>query len=348
MNNRKKILLVYPDFFPVNSGHKVHGFNLAKALFKHGFIVYSFNREKDGVTQSVRRSIRCFLKGLILSKYYYIRVSYNFRWVPFFYLARLLRKKIIFELNAPPDELVSYGVMDKTPHELIELDHKLRSFLIRSDFVVNVSKPISDYCTDILKLPADKIVTIENGGEEITFDKNALKHEFINTLEMTNNFKQVLIWSGSINPLQGVSDIESIVLNLPDTSLIIIVSDSDFNKSMVFSKPNVLIFIKPTREELGYLFKKSNVGLALYKDDYSWSRIGFYQSSLKYYEYLANGLVVYCPPLGTMKTRNPNVKNFNNLDELLKLINRQEEHVISDYPIRTWAGVRNELTGILE
>lgn len=344
----KSILFLYPDFYPVNSGHKVHGYNLAKILNSSGYTVYSFNRNDDGLTYSVRRSLKALLKAIFTSRYYYIRVSFNFRWTPFFYLAKLLRKKIIFELNAPPDELIRYGKITNKEKKLQQLDRKLYHFLSKAESIVNVSKELESYCINILKLPPVKVTTIENGGEALQVKSEKLSPKFLNKLVNVKQFEKVFIWSGSINPLQGTSDIENIVNNLPKSFAIIIVSDKEMINTANFVRDNVFIFVKPSRNELGALYQVAHVGLALYKDNYEWSRIGFYQSSLKYFEYLANDLVVYCPNLGGMAKNNPNVIHFSSLSELTTLIREEDGVVIKGFPKRTWQNVGTELIGIMK
>jgi hypothetical protein len=110
---------------------------------------------------------------------------------------------------------------------------------------------------------------------------------------------------------------------------------------------NVFCFEGLTRDETLWLILQSDCGLALY-GDYGWSRFGdLYGSSLKYYEYAANGLCIVATPSGHLKhVKGEGVCVTNDIAEMLRFI-RECSKGRAGLHYRSWKDVALETAKVI-
>lgn len=350
-----KIGYLYYDFYPVKGGASVHGFNLAKELTSIGYTLYKINGAEDPYTKKYRNRFIGFFKILKNSDVIYLRMDY------FFYLRNLSSlisliagKKLIIELNSPSDELHLFG---KSPRYVMWIDLIVRFVLKRADAIIVVSEPIKRYCVEALSLNPKKVHVIENGGEVFhssndSSDKgkysrrSKLLDEKI--VDIKKKYNQIAVWAGSSNKMQDLTLLNEISeIQKEKTAFIIIVKEENGEK-VDFKSKNQFVFKNLNRKEVSKFIGSSDVGLAFY-DDYHWSRWGFYNSSLKIFEFLNNNLITITNIEGTeIQRKYPNYMVAKDSESVLKILNSDVNYSLEKSQIRTWKEVGVEVSEIIQ
>ncbi|MDP4265920.1 MAG: hypothetical protein Q8880_00620 [Bacteroidota bacterium] len=342
-----KIAFFYPKFFPVTGGASVHGYYLAKGLHNKGYEIITFQNQKDDFTFKASKNIISLIYKILISDLVYVRFIYfgKTNYIPL--IAKLLRKKTIVEFNSPSDELLMLG---RNKNEVIKNDKKLKSLISYADTVIAISENMKNYCINELK--CKNVVIVENGGEKIDISKLNVPDSIIEAVnKIKSSFIKTVIWSGTNTSWQGIDIIENIITKTnKNTAFILICNDISLIEKYK-NIQNVFIFSDLSRDSVSYLTINSNIGLALY-GDYSWSRYGFYGSSLKYFDYLINGLYVVATPLGHIKKDNfNNLIPGNNPDEIINFIDNFVANQMPDTSknhYRSWEDVVDETDKIIK
>ena len=350
-----KIGFLYYDFYPVKGGASVHGYNLAKELTKLGYTLFKINGEEDPYTKKYRSRFFGFFKILKNSDLIYLRMDY------FFYLrnissllALIAGKKLIIELNSPSDELYLFG---KSIRYVMWIDSLVRFVLKRADAVIVVSEPIKNYCLEALSLNPEKIYVIENGGEIFhsnngsTDEKNLSSRSKLldkKIRDIKKKYNQIAVWAGSTNKMQDLKRLNELSdIQKGKTAFIIIVKEEKGEK-LDFRSQNQFLFKNLSREEVSKVILSSDVGLAFY-DDYQWSRWGFYNSSLKIFEFLNNNLITLTNLEGTeIQKKYPNYVVAKDSETILKILNSDIDLKPVKSQIRTWEHVGKEVSEIIQ
>lgn len=346
---KKKVGFIYYTFYPVRGGASVHGFYLARGLSKLGYQLYKLNGDPDPWTTKIPRGLSGLLWILKHCDVIYVRMD-HFITNPrnlIGMVALLTGKKVIVELNNPSDELHLFG-WGKSYVRFV--DRIYRRLLRRAGALIVVSEPLKTYCKQALGL--NRISLIENGGEIFDIDAITPADPVRSKLEeIKKKFETVVIWAGSANQMQELKWVREIAAMAgPEAAVLLVVNEDERNtqKTSMPEGDNIFIFRNLDRTDVQYMILSSDVGLAFYKP-YPWSRWGFYNSSLKIFEYLNNGLLTLTNIQGTgIQKRYPNFQLVNSPAQAVELI-RQGDGVNSEVSFaRTWDDVAKETARVIE
>lgn len=350
-----KIGYLYYDFYPVEGGASVHGYNLAKELTSLGYTLYKINGSEDPYTKKYKNRLTGFFKILKDSDVIYLRMDYFFKLRNLSSLFSLIAgKKLIIELNSPSDELYLFG---KSQRYITWVDFLVRFVLKRADAIIVVSEPIKKYCVEALSLNPEKVHVIENGGEVFHSNNDSSdtsKYSRRSKLldkkikEIRKKYNQIAIWAGSSNKMQDLKWLNEISEIQKDKTAFIIIVKEEKGEEVDFRNKNQFLFKNLSRNEVSKFILSSDVGLAFY-DDYKWSRWGFYNSSLKIFEFLNNNLITITNIEGTEIQRNyPNYLVAESSETVLKILNSDIDHCPKRSQIRTWEDVSKEISEIIQ
>ncbi len=339
-----KIGYIYYNFYPVTGGPSVHGYHLAKELSQLGHELYKLNGDPDPYTTK-KNPLTGLLFILKECDVIYVRMDYFLKprnLIPPIALAA--GKRVVVELNAPSDELHLFG---KSKDYIRKADRWMKSVLEKTDAVIAVSEPIRQYCEEELDLK--NVHVVENGGEvfETGFSGiSSVLKERIGAIR--NSYSRIAVWSGSVNQMQNFTLLKQVAEQSPDTALIVISKkEREEEPAPGFPSGNIFPLQNLDREEVSYVIGCADIGLAFY-GDYSWSRWGFYNSSLKVYEYLNNGLLTITNKPGTnIQKSYPNFKVAGNAEEILTFMENYKYHSPGKQNIRTWKHVAEETSKII-
>lgn len=336
---------LYYRFYPVTGGASIHGYYLARGLSALGYTLFKINGDADPYTvkfpQSVLGAIKLFKKSDVI----YIRADYflNLRNL-LGVLALFSNKKVVVELNAPSDELHLFGKSKK----YIERTDKVASWLLkRANAVITVSKPVKRFCEEALHL--ENVHIVENGGEVFpdkilpTFNvKDKMGY-------ISKRYSKRAVWAGSLNKMQDLNILVDIAKALPDQLAVIIITDD--KESAPFSgeiPSNIYIFSQLPRNDVEYIIKQCQAGFAFYQT-YNWSRWGFYNSSLKIFEYLNNDLLAITNIEGTENQKKyRNFKKVTSADQIITLFREEKTWLTSASDKRSWTDVAIETHNIIQ
>lgn len=341
---------LYYTFYPVTGGASVHGYYLARELKHAGFDLYKLNGEKDPYTTKLNSPLKGAIWILRNCELIYARADYFLYPRNFFtVLALLLGKKVVLELNSPSDELRLFGRSDR----YIRFVDKIAAFFFKKACaVIAVSEPVKRYCEQELDL--QNVTVIENGGEPFQHPgEDASKRVKKQADMICKRYPVRVVWSGSVNKMQNMDLLKKVAGADPDRIALLVLAKYDHahhpDKTELTERENVFSFGGLPRKDVEYLISRSTAGLAFY-DDYSWCRWGFYNSSLKIFEYLNNGLLTLTNTAGTPAQRHyPNFRHVGNGEDILKII-RDLPTEKSGLPqkLRTWSDVGRETADILK
>lgn len=348
-----KIAFFYPMFYPVKAGGSVHGYNLAYNLHKKGIdLHFAYGKGGHAIPFGInhKRNIISILRLLYSSDLIYLRHGVRFSQKQAFIIlmSKIFKKKVVVELNGPTDELLTVGYSAKY---IKRQERILRILLSFSDAIITISYPMKGFVKNYLKYRGN-VYVIPNGGERVLC--SSIKKPDKNALRFLDKYEQIALWSGSDTHWQGLEKIEHLAKWLPQMGFVLIVNNlTKYNADKFRKLENVLLFTYIPRAELNYFIIKCDIGLVIY-GDYSWCRIGYYNSSLKYYEYLINGLNVITEPYSNDiigdKGRFLNLHVKNNVTDIKKTLEKGLKKITSlDYSnYRNWQAVANETIDVMQ
>ena len=340
-----KIGFIYYNFYPVTGGASVHGYNLAKELNRLGYELFKINGEADPHTTKLDNPVTGLIWMLRNCDLLYIRMDYFLNLRNLVILPALLfSKKVIVELNSPSDELHLFG---KSKKKIRRRDKVMSYLLKKADAVVAVSEPIKQYCEEALGL--GNVTVIENGGEVfeiVSKEADPLLKQNISNIKQ--EYEKLVVWSGSLNKMQDLDMLRQFQESIGEKSaLLLIIKKENENDELNLDGDNWFLFKNLRREDVSYIISESDIGLAIY-NDYPWSRWGFYNSSLKIYEFLNNGLLTITNTHGTEKQRRyPNFISADSISQIEQYIQDADE-ISSNHPKRTWKTVAEETSELIE
>lgn len=341
-----KIAYLYSSYYPIRGGGNVHGYYLAKALANKGYILYNFNKIPDNCTVNIKRTLKNILMTIKNSDVVYLRLNLKIdsKYL-LLILAKLLKRKVIIELNSPSDELRLSGAGDL---KIIITDIALRFAVKLSDHLIVVSKNVKKYSEEVLK--AKNITVIPNGGHKFSIDYKNIDQGVAGRIkDLKNTYNKIAVWSGTKQPWQGYDIIKDIICKSNNTIAYIIIS----NDNTVFEEivnDNVYFFNNLARKEVEYIISQSNIGLSLYGDYGDYGKYGFYGSSIKFREYLINGLFVIANPNGQMlEIKQENLFLSFDVDEILKCMYDLDVTKKYDTSVcRSWDDVAEETDRVIQ
>lgn len=345
MAQKNKIAFFYPSHFPIKGGSSIHGYYLVKYLTEAGLQLITFPVKPDNISICYPSRFKYILKAIIQSDLVYVRVHTEggTRFLPL--LAKIFGKKVIVELNGLPDELkVTKGYSDA---RIKYIDGRLKRYFRLANVVITPSKMLADYCKTYLR--KKNVVVIENGGEHFdTNFKNIDEDVYSSVMDIRRVHKKIAIWSGTANPWQGISMVETLA-KISGIDLGIIIISNDRHVEFTFQTiERVYIYKGITREEIAFIISNADVGMAFY-DDHHWCRYhDYYGSSLKFYEYRANGLSVVATPSGHLKeAAAPDVFISNDISAMYKWIMEHAARKENNYTYRSWKDVADETIAVI-
>lgn len=340
-----KIGYLYYKFFPVDGGASIHGFHLAKELTHLGHNLYKLNGEADPYTKKLRNPATGFIWMLLKCDLFYVRVDFFLKPRNLLVLILLLfRKRVVVELNMPSDELILFG---KSQNYIARIDKIYSKILRRVNAVIVVSHPIKRYCRE--ELGVENVFVIENGANQFQIDKSNVDPAVVKILEdLEDQDSKFVVWSGSLNKLQDFEMLVEVAAILKDkVKLIFILKDEGRGLEFSLENENILIFYDLNRSDVEFIISKATAGLAFY-GDYTWSRWGFYNSSLKIFEYLSNGLLTITNKPGTdVQRSHPNFRCIQHPDEIEKLLSDFTKGKKA-FAFRSWKDVARETDAVIQ
>lgn len=337
---------LYYNFYPVTGGATIHGYHLARELAARGHTLYKLNGQADPYTQKLANPVTGFLRILKNCDVIYARMDYLIKPRNLLAVLSIIAgKKVIIELNSPSDELHLFG---KSKRYIRRIDRWMARILKHADSVVVVSEPIREYCEKELGLA--NVTVVENGGERFRESELTPSADIRNQMaEVRRKWDQLIVWSGSLNDMQDFKLMEAVASSAADKNrgLVVIANEDPGDKLANMDPERLKTFINLSREDVKYIISRCDTGLAFY-GDYSWSRWGFYNSSLKIFEFLNNGLLTITNKPGTKAQQAcPNFRYARSVHEILTFMDEQKPAVPAEETIRTWGHVAGEISEII-
>lgn len=341
-----KIGYLYYKFSPPEGGAAIHGYYLAKELAACGYHLMKLNGKKDPFTKKLGNPVTGFIRMLAECDLIYARMDYFLKprnllaW-----LAMLSGKKVIVELNSPSDELYLHG---KSASYIRRADRIMARILRRAATVVVVSDPIQEYCREALQL--DNVVVVENGANRFETDMENISPNIVQSIaEIKKKWPKIVVWPGSVNKMQNLEALRNLAARAEKKAAFVLIAHEEPGETLQeFQEKNIVVWKNTERAAVEYIISQADAGIALY-DDYPWSRWGFYNSSLKIFEYLSNGLIAISNRQGTaIQQKNPNFRYAGNFDEMLTFIDEKPVAVTTDNQIRTWKHVAGEISHLIQ
>lgn len=323
----------------------MHGYNLAKELSRLGYELFKINGEPEPHTTRLNNPVTGLIWMLRNCDLFYIRMDYFLNLRNLVILPALLfGKKVIVELNSPSDELHLFG---KSKKQIRRRDKIMSWLLKKTGAVVAVSEPIKQYCEEALGL--SNVTVIENGGEvfeEVLTEADPQLKQKISNIKQ--EYEKLVVWSGSLNKMQDLDMLRQFQETIGEKSaLILIIKKDNEHDELTLDGENWFLFNNLSRRDVSYIIAQCDVGLAFY-NEYPWSRWGFYNSSLKIYEFLNNGLLTITNTRGTERQRlYPNFRSVDSISQIEQYIQAVDEK-ISIHSKRTWKTVAEETSELIE
>lgn len=339
---------LYYNFYPVQGGASVHGFHLAKELTQLGHKLYKLNGQPDPFTKKLQQTPVGFMKMVRESDLFYVRMDYFLNARNLAGLAAIIAgKKIVVELNSPSDELALRG---RSASFIRKTDRVYSWLLKRASAIITVSEPIKQYCQRELEL--ENVHVVENGGEVFEHPTQDMIESSVTLQrfrEIRDEAEKVVVWAGSANQMQNFQLLKEVATRLDENAkLVLIVNEEPGTSIPEEFAEGAAILKNADRKEVGAIIAQSDVGVALY-DEYPWSRWGFYNSSLKMYEFLNNGLLTLSNVPGSpIQTKYSNFSYIPDADLMAESINRYQPEDLTPEDPRTWKAVAKEVSIILK
>ena len=319
-----KALILYPKVFPVNSGSRVHGYHLITGLAKHVDEIYLYNQpefEQSNIHSIKAKAFFQFIKAILKADLIYLRLHNHPTKARILQLFGFLQKTTILEINGPVDELKLRGYTEEQVHNL---EKKLAKRYQFASHVITVSPKMKEYCTKYLNIPGNKVTIVQNGGIQKNFKPQKVTPS--------------VIWSGSSYPWQGFHYLKEMIRYSERKISFYLLSNEYF---ICFEEyPNVMQ-VQDTDNIQDY-YDLVSYALVVY-GDFTFSKVGFYNSSIKYYEALAQYKLIIATSHIAINDYlvNKNVKIINNPQQAVEYVLSNNHTPVKD-KIRTWNDVARE------
>jgi len=331
------LFIYYPKIDLSKGGGAVHGYNLMKSLQSLGYQIGTLN----DATINGKNLKGSILSGILKCDLVYVRLHFNMKTNLFIRIVSIF-KKVVVELNGPSDEILLKG---SSLAEVEKIDRRLRKTLKKADHVITVSDAITQYTREILGV--EHVTTINNGGERLPANSHQVTGNIESDInEIKHQFERIVIWSGTNYPWQGFKYLKELALSdQMEKVAFIIVSDDQEVLNVLKNRANVFLYNYLDRADVKYLIKQADIGCSMY-GDFSLTRTGFYNSSLKFHEYMVNGLGVITSPYKYFERyKNDNVICTDDVSDMIAFI--QQFSYKDCGPQRTWEDVAEDTDKIL-
>jgi len=187
--------------------------------------------------------------------------------------------------------------------------------------IVCVSNVLKKSLIEDHKIEAQKITVVPNGCNS---EKYAIKFKNETFLSEING-KIKVFWAGNPNwKFQNFGKLLDIAKKLEhNKNILFIFGGIDIIDSNL---KNAIFLPKIKYHQINQYILDSDILLA-FDGDYKWCPIGFYGSSLKFFDYMASGKPVIAPNIGQISEVSEHKKNvmlYDNYDEIITMINQLE------------------------
>ncbi len=291
-----KIGYFYPSYYPVAASSSVHGYCLAQALKKRGHQLLSCLGEGNPECVNFSRSKRGALQLARSADVLYIRASV-FSPLPFAALLKFLKPfslPVVWELNAPPEELTATHPANKQNNRLIRREKRRLKMLARlADAGIGVSDILKQYLQSHMGI--QRAYSIPNGSLPEAFAPSGIAATPLERL--SGKFK--IIWAGNAKTVwQGLDLIVEAAAYFedrdPDMQFIIIAGESSRHFPVL---KNLLVLQQVPFTDLPHYLAAADVCLC----PYCKKTEQFYNSPLKCFDYMAAGKPVIATALGQLR-----------------------------------------------
>lgn len=320
-----KIGFFYVSYYPLTTGASVHGFHLVKGLKKRGHQILSCIGDGNPDCINFERSKMGAIKLALQADVLYIRIA-TFSFLEKSTLLKLVRPfslPVVWEVNAPVEEIKGSYPPGKQLDALISKENRKRKILAGlADAGIGVSAPLRDYIQNFLGIP--KAYCIPNASDPEIFEPKKLKKTVLNHL----SGKLKVCWAGNANTAwQGIDLVIETAKKMeksdPDVVFIIITGDSLWQFPVL---SNLLVLRQVPYHDLPHYLAAMDICLCLYKE-HDCREFGFYNSSLKFFDYMAAGKPVVASQRG----------------QLSEIIKHEENGILVDNSIDTIISLLQEL-----
>ncbi|MCX7943465.1 MAG: glycosyltransferase [Deltaproteobacteria bacterium] len=189
----------------------------------------------------------------------------------------------------------------------------------KSPIILAVNQRLAEYLHK--KYPENKNIKILPNGVDIDFFKNAKPDE-----ELIKIKKKKLVFCGGVDFWVDTDLLYETARRLTD-SILIIIGPSYTNIDKLLSLPNVVYLGPKKYEQIPSLLKACDIGLIPFKKN---RLTEFVEKPLKYYEYLAAGLMVISTGLAHTTEKNPYFKNCRDPQLFIETIEKTEVMKVTD------------------
>jgi glycosyltransferase involved in cell wall biosynthesis len=293
-----KIGFFYVPYYPLSMGRSVHGMNLVRGLKRRGHQILSclgdgnpecinYDRTKKGALEVAQASDLLYIRIAGRPVHSYLEKSTLLK------LARPFSLPVVWEVNAPVEELLGSYPPGPERDLLIRRENRKRKFLARLvDAGIGVSDVLKEYINKDLGIK--NAYSIPNASDPELFDPRGTRETVLNRL---GGFK--LFWMGNATtPWQGIELILEIARRMeqsdPDVIFILVTGDSLVNFPVL---NNLLVLRQISYCDMPHYLAAADICLCLYKE-YDWIRYGFYGSALKLFDYMAAQKPVIASDMG--------------------------------------------------
>ena len=212
-------------------------------------------------------------------------------------LARKYNIPYVLEVNAPI--LYERGIYHSRLSRELERRSENKLFSIASKIIV-VSNVLKEYLLSV-GVPEEKIAVVPNGADGDMFNPNTSGLEIRKEYRLED--KKVICYSGSLDQQwQGTGDIlnsAKIVSSVDPSVRFLIIGNTVGQEELLKGAPENVIFTGSVdhSEVPGYL-AAADVLLAPYKLKKGFEDVGFYNSPVKLFEYMAMGKAIVTSNIG--------------------------------------------------
>ncbi|WP_017729794.1 glycosyltransferase [Nafulsella turpanensis] len=319
--------LIYTKFYPLTSSASVHGYQLVTNFKKLGYQVNTIGVGKNELTRDFPKSPSGIVNFYNNSDVIYIRLNPWLKndWFTLIKLLSLGKKKIVWEVNSPSEEALANYDPSRIPLSVKKWvktqNNKRKSLAKLCDLSISVSEALQKDMKERFKVQNSHY--IPNGSDPELF-KPKVKDENNPLAGMTAG-KFVVVWAGNAAfKWQGTSLIGEVAAKMKgidrDVVFLYISNVSIYNQVVL---PNLISLGEINYLKLPDFLNFADVALCLY-NRFNWSPIGFYNSPLKMYDFMAMELPIIGTNMGQIAEVIEDGKNgfltSNSVNEIIEQI----------------------------